>query len=387
MTAYGPNDTIVDDGTSAFTATVQNGTYENGVAKVVFPEINYQDVGEEAVTYKYRVKEKEADSEEMIADKAEYIVTVTVKPDGNTSTTYEAFVDGQSEGIDENPAFYNNSEVMLDYNSLSAQSYTDSARRVSVYPKVQKYLNGKTDELVGNDFQFELIDQGTGKVLATATNDENGVVAFYDEKVDPGLAYDEPGTYLYTIREVAPNGAVAGVTYDQGTITLTVTVTQGDDGQLVADASYNGPNGAEPAFYNTKEGMDVTVQKVSRSGGEGLEGSTYGLWMVGASGDVLIQEATSDAQGYITFKNVDLIKGQKYYFKEVSAPSGHTVDPYRTAYFTLDASGTSLILAEKTADDGWHSAEESTSANTSAPANNAAADNAASTSDEMSEAN
>ena len=202
---------------------------------------------------------------------------------------------------------------------------------------------------------FELIDDATGAVLAQATNDENGDIAFFDEKTDPGLAYDEPGTFHYTIREVAGNEA--GVTYDSSAIGLTVSVVQGADG-LEATATYNGPGGGEPAFYNVKNGMDVTVQKVSREGGEGLANAVYALYMVGEGGDALIAEAASDARGYITFKDVSLIAGQKYYFKEVEAPAGHTVDPYRTAYFTLNAAGTKLVLAEKTASDGWHSATE-----------------------------
>ena len=104
--------------------------------------------------------------------------------------------------------------------------------------------------------------------------------------------------------------------------------------------------------------MDITVRKVSRYGGEGLVDCTYALWMVGPSGDVMIAEAVSDASGYITFRDVALLAGQKYYFKEVEAPAGHTVDPYRTAYFSLNAAGDKLVLVEETAADGWHSATE-----------------------------
>ena len=82
---------------------------------------------------------------------------------------------------------------------------------------------------------------------------------------------------------------------------------------------------------------------------------TYALWMVGDNGDVMIQEAVSDASGFITFEDVNLMPGVRYYFKEVEAPAGHTVDPYRTAYFSLNEDGTDLVLVEETAADGWHS--------------------------------
>ena len=112
-----------------------------------------------------------------------------------------------------------------------------------------------------------------------------------------------------------------------------------------------------PTFLNYKDTIDLKVQKVSRSGGEGLEGCTYALWMKGAAGDIMIAEATSDKDGVIVFKDVHLVKGQKYYYKEVEAPSGHTVDPYRTAYFELQDDGT-VKVTEPTAEDGWHSKYE-----------------------------
>ena len=80
--------------------------------------------------------------------------------------------------------------------------------------------------------------------------------------------------------------------------------------------------------------------------------------MAGEAGDVILQEATSDETGRIIFHDVTLVAGQKYFFKEVEAPIGHTVDPYRTAYFTLSEDGNSLVLCEETAADGWHSATE-----------------------------
>ena len=104
--------------------------------------------------------------------------------------------------------------------------------------------------------------------------------------------------------------------------------------------------------------MDLVVYKRSRYGGEGLENCTYALWMVNPAGDVMIQEATSDATGRILFTDVDLVYGQRYYFKEVEAPAGHTVDPYRTAYFALNEARDGTVIAEETASDGWHSKYE-----------------------------
>ncbi len=342
---------IADDGTSAFTATVQNGPFDSGTATVVFPKITYTADGD----YYYLVAEDESTTPGMVADEAVYFMHVKVAGGVASDPECNIILNGRDLGPTDDLSFYNNSSVTLGYADMSAASSEGFGQRVSVYPKATKYLNDTTDMLVGGEFAFELVEQSSGQLVAQATNDDRGEVAFFDENSEPGLAFDEPGTYYYTMREVA--GDEAGMTYDDSPILLTVNVIQTDNG-LVAETTYNGPGGSEPAFYNVKEGMDITVRKVSRYGGEGLVDCTYALWMVGPSGDVMIAEAVSDASGYITFRDVALLAGQKYYFKEVEAPAGHTVDPYRTAYFSLNAAGDKLVLVEETAADGWHSATE-----------------------------
>ena len=347
---FGIDDEVVDNGTDAFAITVSNGAFANGTAKVVFPEIGFSEDGD----YYYMVEEAASDTPGVMADEASYLVHVKAANGNVVETTYELIYDGQSYGQTNDLSFYNNSAVKLGFASISAQSYTEYAQKTSAYPQVKKYLNGSTERLVGGDFEFELVDAQTGAVVARATNDETGKVAFFDEKSEDGLVFTEAGTYHYLIREVAGNDR--NVIYDESVITLTVNVTDTGEG-LQAELAYGGAvaAGEEPAFYNTVEGMDLTVQKVSRYGGEGLVDCTYALWMVGDNGDVMIQEAVSDASGFITFEDVNLMPGVRYYFKEVEAPAGHTVDPYRTAYFSLNEDGTDLVLVEETAADGWHS--------------------------------
>ena len=353
---YSAKNVIIDDGASAFKATVSNGAFAGGVAKVVFPELGYTADGD----YYYLIAEEESSTKDMVADEARYLAHVVVRDGEVESTTFDLIYHGENCGPTDDLSFYNNMAVTLGFNSLSAQSYTDFAERTSVYPKAKKHLNGKTDQLVGGEFAFELIDGQSGETVAVATNDEVGNIAFFDENTDSGLAFDEPGQWVYYIREVP--GAEAGMIYDDNVVTVVVDVEQTADG-LVATATYNAPlydDEAQtvPVFNNVTEGMDITVQKVSRYGGEGLVDCTYALWMVGPAGDVMVKEAVSDESGYITFTDVTLLAGQRYYFKEVAAPEGHTVDPYRTAYFSLNAAGDGLVLVEETAADGWHSATE-----------------------------
>ena len=223
--------------------------------------------------------------------------------------------------------------------------------------------------MIPGEFTFELREgnDGKGELIATASNDESGRVAFFDQAKATdigknwGLVFVNPGTYEYTITEQA--GTSFGVRYDDAVILMTVEVTQAESGELVAKVTYakDGEVTAMPTLNNTREGMDLEVYKRSRFGGEGLVDCTYALWMHSPTGDVMLQEATSDATGRIVFENVVLIPGQEYFYKEVEAPKGHTVDPYRTAYWTVEVGEDGTIstkIVEETANDGWHSKYE-----------------------------
>ena len=344
--------------------------FESGSAKATFELGQFFKDGD----HYYLVHEVTASDGSMVADPTYYLAYVQVKraavqptvftayyPVDQQASAYEVVEDGASQAV-----FYNNDNARLCFRPLTMAGYTEAAERVSVYPQVRKVLDSPTGILVGGDFSFELAT-GEGAVIATVANDENGKVAFFREDAgELGLVYEEPGTHEYTIREVIPENAtdngdgtfsIGTTTYDGSTIGLTVTV-QEVNGALVAEEVYHDAQGnviEDPAFVNSQEGIDLVVYKVSRFGGEGLDQCTYALWMVGPNGDVMLAEGTSDATGRIVFPDVTLTSGTKYYFKEVEAPSGHTVDPYRTAYFTLNEAGDGTVLVEETADDGWHS--------------------------------
>ncbi len=103
----------------------------------------------------------------------------------------------------------------------------------------------------------------------------------------------------------------------------------------------------EPTFVNTYNPISIRVQKTSKDGSKDpLKGATYALYKVlsGEGRDILIGTQISDENGYMTFENVE---PGTYYFKEVSAPAGHTVDEYATKKFTVSADGTINQLTAK----------------------------------------
>ncbi len=370
-TPLGDDAVASDDGATTFTLEATASVDAAGAAAGQFPEIKYTAAGD----YYYVMGEVDDGQSGIVYDQGRYLVHVAVSAneDGVLSAADPEFhllypsSDGAFSdlGACDGASFQNNKSARVLFRGVAASSSAD-AERVSAYPVVYKTINGSTAGLLPGEFTFEL-HQGSdptasGSLIATAANDESGAVAFFNENdlKDWGLVYDEPGTWQYSIVEVA--GSDSTVTYDRKVIALTVTVAHQDPADetsaLVATLAYTDEAGNaldKPTFNNEREGIDLVVYKRSRYGGEGLENCTYALWMVGPSGDVMLQEATSDADGRIVFTNAPLIPGQKYYFKEVEAPAGHTLDPYRTAYFSLTPDGNSTQIVEDVAADGWHS--------------------------------
>ena len=123
-----------------------------------------------------------------------------------------------------------------------------------------------TFQLTGADESTPMPEDAKDGV-STATNDENGSIVFGT------IAYDKPGTYKYTVSEV--NDEQDGVTYDDTTYEVTVTVTDdtatgtlkaavsyGDADAMVFSNQYKKP--VEPAKPTIpKTGIDVIIPGVA----------------------------------------------------------------------------------------------------------------------------
>lgn len=115
-----------------------------------------------------------------------------------------------------------------------------------------KVLNGA--ELTEGRFSFQLAvaDEtftAQNEAFQTVTNDANGVFTFAD------ITFTEAGTYRYVAMEDC-SAAETGMTYDDRTYCITVTVTDPGDGQLVisgVDMSVAGEAVSEIQFTNTYE--------------------------------------------------------------------------------------------------------------------------------------
>ena len=177
---------------------------------VTFAKINYTAEG----TYYYKISEKDGGStiKGTAYDENSYIVTVTVKRDGDklTASADKAIADIKFT------------------NTYSATGNLDLT--------AHKTLISKEKTLKDVQFTFDLLDN-SGTVIDSATNDENGNIVFKQISYNLNKDTNETGTHQYTVREQIPESAEpttteTGYTYDDTIYTINVTVTDAGNGTL-----------------------------------------------------------------------------------------------------------------------------------------------------------
>ena len=281
-------------------------TVTNKAGKVTFESISYTAEGE----HTYTVKEVKGTTPGITYDTSEKQVTVKVTKDGNNLKA---------------TVVYPESKVFT--NTYSAPSPAKAQISAS------KILEGRA--LKDGEFSFTLLDEA-GKVLQTKQNAADGSVAF-DE-----ISYsqeDAGKTFHYTIKEVIPTSQEKGMTYDQASIEVTVTVTKDDASNTInATVAY----GEKKSFINTfvtseipptpptvdkPEAKLYTIQLHKVNGeGQALAGAVFGLFE--ADGVTAVANpygegqatATSDASGLVSFVG---FAAKDYVVKELTAPEGY----------------------------------------------------------------
>lgn len=163
---------------------------------------------------------------------------------------------------------------------------------------VKKELAGR--DLHEGEFSFELLEGDD--VVATATNAADGTVTF------PELTYNAPGEYSYTVREVT--GDAAGVSYDTTAYAVSVKVSDNGDGTLSATASGD----TSVTFKNVYEAAPATVTLNAKKVLEGAELADGEFTFRLENGGQLMDEATNDADGNVTFHELTLKQAGTYTF-------------------------------------------------------------------------
>ena len=215
----------------------------------------------------------------------------------------------------------------------------------SVTLQAVKTLTGR--ELNTGEFSFELKDQA-GNVLQTKTNDGNGDIVF-DE-----LEYTSAGEYNYTISEKA--GTLGGITYSTKKVNVKVTVTDNENGQLVAGVSYDG-SGTVPEFindYSSKE-ANATLQAKKTLSGRSLKNGEFSFVLKDKDGKEI--ERVTNQGAAVTFTTLKYTKAGTYTYtiSEVtgSTDTGITYDTKEvTAVVTVKDDGNGQLNASVSYNNG-----------------------------------
>lgn len=171
---------------------------------VEFPALSFDAAGD----YSFKIREKNDGAAGYTYDASEFDLTVAVTDNGQGQLEAKASY--------AKPAEFSNS-----YKAGAASLVVDAKTVIKKGPK-EEDVPVKKDQ-----FTLELVDKD-GKVLHAFKNDENGKVVF------PALTFEAAGEYTYTLRQV--KGSEAGMTYDDKTYTVKVTVTDNGQGQLLVQA-------------------------------------------------------------------------------------------------------------------------------------------------------
>ncbi|MBR2801400.1 MAG: Cna B-type domain-containing protein [Erysipelotrichaceae bacterium] len=201
--------------------------------------------------------------------------------------------------------------------------------------------------LKAGEFTFQLLD-ANGEVLEEVTNDAEGKVSFKTinyEKADlDGVMTKD---FVYTIREV--KGTEKGVTYDEHTVTATVTVKDDANGKMSATVEYSG----EVTFTNTYEPEPVDVVLEAKKSYDGtLEDDMFSFELISGGA---VYDTKKNVGGNVTFKELHFeeVGTYEYTIKEVKGDDLVAYDEHEVAVkIVVSDNFEGDLVAEVTYDDG-----------------------------------
>ena len=253
----------------------------------------------------------------------------------------------------------------------------------------EKTLSGELSnrDLKAGAFKFELLRGDTP--VATGTNDENGTITFTDADGKPYEAVfvknstqddtvDESGkqkVYMYTMREIIPDESerIKGMDYDGTVYTFAVSPKDMGNGEIkcdtvitkqgVDDTASTEVNAADVVFNNKLNKINTAVAlkstKVLTAGdtNKKLQGGEFFFDLY--EGNKLIETATNDASGNITFKKLEFgaTGTHTYTIKEENA--GDIVNGIRytseekTVTINVDKDENGVLVSSATVGDGY----------------------------------
>ena len=196
---------------------------------------------------------------------------------------------------------------------------TVTNKRNSTKAQIQanKKLTGRA--MKAGEFEFDLFDDKTNKVVETVTNDADGNINFAE------LTFDKAGSYKYHIVEKKANTTEKGVTYDANPVGVTVTVTADAKGKLSAAVAYeNDDKTFENTYAPKKTSAPIEVTKVLT--GRTLKADEFEFVLKNDADGSEVQKVKNTADGKVTFAPIEYTKAGTYNYTIVETNAGKTVD-------------------------------------------------------------
>ena len=306
-----PGDRIFNFRVEGNGVTLTGTNDENG--NVTFAgDLEFTAVG----NYRFTIKETSQDGSGITTDKTEYTVLVTVTDDGNGKLVA-------------NYTLENAPGKTLTINN----TYT---ARPAVYAITgEKNLIGRP--LLNDEFTFVLKEVSANGAAVTdpatyeAKNFLNGSFTF------PAFTYREAGVYVYEVTERQATGETFGITYDGSTYTVTVTVADNGQGNMVATADYekNGEQASELVFNNRYVAKPTSVvftgdKELSGKINNSLEGDEFQFELYKSNANWTLGElketVSNKAGGSFQFTKIDFETANDQYFIVKEKNAGQNID-------------------------------------------------------------
>ena len=210
-----------------------------------------------------------------------------------------------------------------------------------------KTLDGRN--LVDGEFEFDLVDVASGKVVAKGENDESGNVKM------GAVTFEEPGTHQYRLVEVNPNES-DGITYDASSYDVSAVATDVDfDGVLEIVWSVADAEGTDLKFVNSYKAApsSITFNAIKQLDGRDIKAGEFEFELV-QDGKVIqtAKNVAPDKSGVarITFEPIEYAETGEfdYEIREVKGDAeGVTYDDQVFTYHvTVTDPGTGKLKVE-----------------------------------------
>lgn len=260
---------------------------------------NQNDAGK---TFTYTVSEIDDKATGYTYDKTVHTVRAVVADNGDGTLRVTTSVSKPGDGGDElegqwiYPSDATSTGVATvkfknTYTVTEAATYTPSVTKVVAgadAPGKFTFAMTAADDATKTAIDGKLITGSSMSVDNGYAEEKQTTAALKDgehEKIDfSKLTFNKPGTYMFAINELAPNGGLGEWTYDAHTYNLTITVTD-EGGKLVARA--DGATGSEGFIFtnryrtSTSYELQGGLEIVKTLNGHDLHAGMFGFTVTG----------------------------------------------------------------------------------------------------------